>query len=82
MFNKKKCSKKKYNKWKEKKKVKKRENQPTIDPFSPGLGGLVGGERANYLRKKGSYYIFSIFFSTKIENSREAKNKIKEKLYN
>ena len=36
-----------------KKKVKKRENQPTIDPFSPGgVGGLVGGERANSLRKE------------------------------
>ena len=44
-----------------KKKVKKRENQPTIDPLLPGVGGLVGGERANYLRKKGRYYIFSIF---------------------
>ena len=48
-----------------KKKVKKRENKPTIDPFSPGLGGLVGGERANSLRKKGRYYIFSIFFRQK-----------------
>ena len=29
-----------------KKKVKKRENQPTIDPFSPGLGGWwVGSEQ-------------------------------------
>ena len=49
-----------------KKKVKKRENQPTIDPFS---GWGVGGWGASKLfAKEGSLLHFLVYFcSTKIE---------------
>ena len=38
-----------------KKKVKKRENQPTIDPFSPGVGGVGGWGASKFFAKKKVY---------------------------